>query len=56
MKVTVISGSHRNDAQSLKIAKHIGATIDTKEIFDEQFLCDLGGNALPNRSFARTCK
>ena len=46
MKVTIISGSHRDDAQSLKVAKVIQAYLDDG-ISDESWLFSLSGNPLP---------
>ena len=46
MKISIISGSHRNDAQSLKVAKVIQACLDNS-ISDESWLFSLSGNPLP---------
>ncbi|WP_455220107.1 NAD(P)H-dependent oxidoreductase [Kaarinaea lacus] len=46
MKVSIISGSHREDAQSLKVARVIQAYLDDG-IFEESWLFSLSGNPLP---------
>ena len=46
MKISVISGSHRDNAQSLKVAKVIQAYLDDG-ICDESWLFSLSGNPLP---------
>ena len=46
MKIAIISGSHRNNSQSMKVAKHIEATLQ-KGICDETWLYSLAGNPLP---------
>jgi NAD(P)H-dependent FMN reductase len=46
MKIAIISGSHRNKSQSLKVAKHINTTIKTK-LDDETWLYSLEANPLP---------
>jgi NAD(P)H-dependent FMN reductase len=46
MKITVISGSHREQAQSLKVARHIKATLDNGMV-DETALVSLANNPLP---------
>lgn len=46
MKVSIISGSHREDAQSLKVAKVIQAYLDDG-ISEESWLFSLSGNPLP---------
>ena len=47
MKITVISGSHRNNAQSLKVARYIQQRLEEQEICDESWLFSLSGNPLP---------
>lgn len=47
MKITIISGSHRNNAQSLKIAKYIEKTLQNEGLSDEAWLFSLSGNPLP---------
>jgi len=46
MKISIISGSHRDDSQSLKVAKVIQAYLDD-DICDESWLFSLSGNPLP---------
>jgi NAD(P)H-dependent FMN reductase len=46
MKISIISGSHRDNAQSLKVAKVIQAYLDDG-ICDESWLFSLSGNPLP---------
>jgi len=46
MKISIISGSHRDDSQSLKVAKVIQAYLDDG-ISDESWLFSLSGNPLP---------
>ncbi|MGB5260699.1 MAG: NAD(P)H-dependent oxidoreductase [Gammaproteobacteria bacterium] len=46
MKITVICGSHRSEAQSLKVAKHIQRTL-ADGICDEAGLVSLADNPLP---------
>ena len=46
MKISVISGSHRQQAQSLKVARHIQGRLDSG-IADESWLFSLSGNPLP---------
>ena len=47
MKITVISGSHREDAQSLKVARFIESTLKDQQICDETALISLSGNPYP---------
>lgn len=47
MKITIISGSHRIDAQSLKVATHIEKTLLEQKLCDETWLFSLSGNPLP---------
>ncbi len=47
MKLTVISGSHRKDAQSLKVAKYIERRLRERELCEETWLYSLSGNPLP---------
>jgi NAD(P)H-dependent FMN reductase len=47
MKITIISGSHRKDAQSLKVAKYIEKTLLNEGLCDEAWLFSLSGNPLP---------
>lgn len=46
MKITIISGSHRVDSQSGKVARHIQRTLENG-ICEETWLFDLAGNPLP---------
>jgi NAD(P)H-dependent FMN reductase len=46
MKITIISGSHREQAQSLKVARHIKAVLDDGMV-EETALVNLANNPLP---------
>lgn len=46
MKITIISGSHRENSQSLKIARYIQGVLD-RGLCDESAIVDLSGNPLP---------
>ncbi|MCW8956778.1 MAG: NAD(P)H-dependent oxidoreductase [Gammaproteobacteria bacterium] len=46
MKITIISGSHRPNSQSLKVARHIQKTLDNG-ICEETWLFSLENNPLP---------
>ena len=46
MKIAIISGSHRQNSQSLKVAKHIQKTLET-DTNNEAWLYSLEGNPLP---------
>lgn len=46
MKITIISGSHREQAQSLKVARHIRSTLDDGMV-GETALLSLADNPLP---------
>lgn len=46
MKITLISGSHRAEAQTLKVARHIQRTLESG-ICEETALISLAGNPLP---------
>ncbi len=46
MKIAIISGSHRNNSQSMKVAQHIESTLQ-KDICDETWLYSLAANPLP---------
>lgn len=46
MKLTIISGSHRHDSQSLKVARVVQRLLEDG-ICEETALIDLGGNPLP---------
>jgi len=47
MKISIISGSHRKQGQSLKVAKHIEKTLLEENICEESWLFSLSGNPLP---------
>lgn len=47
MKITIISGSHRQPSQSMKVAQTIEKTLLDEKICDETWICELGGNPLP---------
>jgi NAD(P)H-dependent FMN reductase len=47
MKITIISGSHRNNSQSLKVANYIKKTLQNEKLCDESWLFSLSGNPLP---------
>ena len=46
MKITIISGSHRPNSQSFKVARHVQNTLDNG-ICDETWLFSLENNPLP---------
>jgi len=46
MKITIISGSHRENSQSQKVARHVQKVLENG-ICDETWLLDLAGNPLP---------
>ena len=47
MKISIISGSHRQNSQSLKVGKHIEKTLLESGLSDEAYLFSLAGNPLP---------
>ena len=47
MKISIISGSHREPSQSMKVARFIEATLKDKGLADETWLFGLGNNPLP---------
>lgn len=47
MKISIISGSHRENSQSLKVAKHIEASLLDSNLADETYILSLAGNPLP---------
>jgi len=47
MKIAIISGSHRQNSQSIKVAKHIEASLLEHRLADEVYLLSLAGNPLP---------
>lgn len=47
MKISVISGSHRHNSQSEKVARHIQASLERHDLCEETWLFSLAGNPLP---------
>lgn len=47
MKITIISGSHRDPSQSMKVARHIQKTLVEKALCDQAEIFSLEGNPLP---------
>lgn len=47
MKISIISGSHRDEAQSLKVARFVEQTLIDKTDCDETWLFSLSSNPLP---------
>ncbi len=47
MKITIISGSHRPNSQSRKVAEHIRRTLLEEKLADEAEVFSLEGNPLP---------
>ncbi|TCK18054.1 NADPH-dependent FMN reductase [Thiogranum longum] len=47
MKISIISGSHRKNSQSEKVARFIERTLKDKQLCDETWLFTLEGNPLP---------
>ncbi len=47
MKISIISGSHRRDSQSEKVARFIRQTLEQQSICAETWLFSLAGNPLP---------
>lgn len=47
MKISIISGSHRKDGQSLKVAKYIQSRLLELTICDEVYLLSLSENPIP---------
>ena len=47
MKITIISGSHRQNSQSSKIAKVVERALEVFPKCDEYYLFDLANNPLP---------
>lgn len=47
MKIGIISGSHRPDSQSGKVARYIEHALRAQEICDQTWLLDLAHNPLP---------
>ncbi|MEN8179948.1 MAG: NAD(P)H-dependent oxidoreductase [Pseudomonadota bacterium] len=47
MKISIISGSHRKNAQSTKVARFIQQTLEEQGLCDETWLFNLAENPLP---------
>jgi NAD(P)H-dependent FMN reductase len=47
MKIGILSGSHRNDSQSEKIARYAAAQLQKRGLCDECFVFSLADNPLP---------
>ncbi|HID46049.1 MAG TPA: NADPH-dependent oxidoreductase [Chromatiaceae bacterium] len=47
MKITIVSGSHRHNSQSRKVADHIQATLLDEKLCDDAEIYSLEGNPLP---------
>lgn len=47
MKISIISGSHRSDSQSSKVARFIQKTLEENKLSDETWLFHLANNPLP---------
>ena len=47
MKISIISGSHRQNSQSIKVAKHIEKTLLKSGLADQTYLFSLAGNPIP---------
>ena len=47
MKIAIISGSHRHNSQSIKVAKHIERTLLENKLADETYIFSLAGNPIP---------
>ncbi len=47
MKISIISGSHRQNSQSMKVAGFIEKRLKEKSICDESWVFSLAGNPLP---------
>lgn len=47
MKITLVSGSHRDPSQSMKVAKFIKKALKQNQLFDEAEIFSLAGNPLP---------
>ena len=47
MKISIISGSHRQNSQSIKVARHIEKTLLESKLSDETYLFSLAGNPIP---------
>jgi len=47
MKISIISGSHRQNSQSIKVGKHIEKTLLESKLSDDTYLLSLAGNPIP---------
>ena len=47
MKISIVSGSHRKEGQSLKVAKYIENTLKQEQLCDETWLLSLSENPIP---------
>ena len=47
MKIGIISGSHRHQSQSTKVARYIERALKQQKVCDNTWLYDLAGNPLP---------
>jgi NAD(P)H-dependent FMN reductase len=47
MKISIISGSHRLNSQSIKVAKHIEQTLLQTDLANDTYLLSLAGNPIP---------
>ncbi len=47
MKISIVSGSHRTDGQSLKVARHIESRLLELGLCDEVYLLSLSDNPIP---------
>lgn len=47
MRITIVSGSHRNPSQSMKVARHIQTTLQMKQSADSIEIVSLADNPLP---------
>ena len=47
MKIAIISGSHRQKSQSIKVAKHIERSLLDNKFADDAWVFSLAGNPLP---------
>ena len=47
MKIAIISGSHRQNSQSIKVAKHIEKSLLDNTLADDTWIFSLAGNPLP---------
>jgi NAD(P)H-dependent FMN reductase len=47
MKISIISGSHRHESQSFKVAKVIERSLKENQLCEETYLFNLAGNPLP---------